>query len=90
MKMSLAIGNDGGLENIGAGVEISSSFLSVTLAMYENKPSLFMKRLVYDSGVFDMAYVASCSLTGYVTHLEPPGAARPALDPIKFAAMKGN
>jgi BEN domain len=73
--------------DIGYGLEISAHFLDVAKAMYKKRPSLFMKRLVYDSGVFELEYVAACSLTGYKTSKSPDDA-RPALDPVRVAALK--
>lgn len=73
---------------IGDGYRISKTFDSFIKISYSSNPSLFFRKLVFDSGLFTLDEVASSSVTGKRT-FQSPEEARPALNQLKLKILKG-
>ncbi|CAL8107585.1 unnamed protein product [Orchesella dallaii] len=87
-KSNVRIDSDTVVESIGDNFSLPKSFLDFLKLSYLGNPSLFMRRMVFDSNLFTLEEIAASSISGKKCPLTL-GAARPALDPVRLKVIKG-
>jgi hypothetical protein len=72
---------------IGPNLQIKKDFDDL-LKTFVSRPAVFLRRLVFESGIFTLEDVAACSIGGKRSFTSPE-AVRAALNPTVFKALKG-
>lgn len=76
------------LVEIGPGLSLNRSLVELTKISYKTKPSFFIRKLLFEGGLFSLEEIGNSSMTGRASPLFP-NVRRNVLDPIRFGAMKG-
>jgi len=87
LKKTLPVDGDDEMVNIG-GALIKKSFGEYLKNGFSGQPSLFIRHLVFKSGLFTLEEVANSSLTGSKGR-HSPAETRKALNPALFRVVKG-
>lgn len=72
---------------IRPGVFLDRTLVEVAKISYSSRPSLFMRKLMLEGGLFSLEEIAESSLTGKVSPITK--VSRKPLNATKFTALKG-